>query len=100
MWYNRKHKLGGSLHIQRNAKKEFVMKHTINRSLIATAAVAVGAFCLQARTVAWYHFNEGANGYAPTGYPGIVTNAAAPGTLTGHPYRQTGNMSFGGTAGA
>ena len=76
------------------------MKHTINRSLIATAAVAAGAFCLQARTVAWYHFNEGANGYAPTGYPGIVTNAAAPGTLTGHPYRQTGNMSFGGTAGA
>ena len=76
------------------------MKHTTNRFLIAIAVVAAGAFCLQARTVAWYHFNEGANGYASTGYPGIVTNAAAPGTLTGHPYRQTGNMSFGGTAGA
>ena len=66
----------------------------------AIAAVAAGMLGLQARTVAWYHFNEGASGYAPTGYPGIVTNAVAPGTLTGHPYRQTGNMSFGGTAGA
>ena len=61
--------------------------------LIAIAAVAAGIFSLQARTVAWYHFNEGENGYAPTGYPAIVTNAAAPGTLTGRPYRQTGCMS-------
>ena len=50
-----------------------------------------------ARTVAWYHFNEGENGYAPTGYPGIVTNAVAPGTLTGYPYRQYGNMGFSGS---
>ena len=68
--------------------------------LIAIAAIAAGILSLQARTVAWYHFNEGANGYAPTGYPAIVTNAAAPGTLTGYPYRQTGNMAFGGSAGA
>ncbi|MBQ2632116.1 MAG: laminin G domain-containing protein [Kiritimatiellae bacterium] len=76
------------------------MKHLKMQFLIAIAAVAAGMFSLQARTVAWYHFNEGENGYAPTGYPAIVTNAAAPGTLTGYPYRQTGCMSFGGAAGA
>lgn len=67
------------------------------------AAAAIAATMLaavpsaSARTVAWYHFNEGANGYAPTGYPGIVTNAVAPGTLTGYPYRQYGNMGFSGS---
>ena len=38
------------------------MKHTINQVLIATTAVAVGIFGLQAKTVAWYHFNEGESG--------------------------------------
>ena len=97
MWYNRKHKLGGSLHIQRNAKKEFVMKHTINRSLIATAAVAAGAFCLHARTVAWYHFNEGANGMTPTGGQPVIMNAAEPTSLSGYPYALTGTRTTGTT---
>ena len=66
-------------------------------SALFAAMVGIVAMSASARTVAWYHFNEGANGYAPTGYPGIVTNAAAPGTLTGYPYRQTGNMSFSGS---
>ena len=65
----------------------------------ALAATTLAVSSASATTVAWYHFNEGEEGYAPTGYPGIVTNAVAPGTLTGHPYRQTGCMSFGGTAG-
>ena len=62
------------------------MKHTINRVLIATAAVAVGAFGLQAKTVAWYHFNEGANGTTMTGGQPIVLNAVDPTSLKGKPY--------------
>ena len=73
-----------------------MMKKLIRRAvLVASSVLGIGS--LSARTVAWYHFNEGANGYAPTGYPGIVTNAVAPGTLTGYPYRQYGNMSFSGS---
>ena len=79
--------------------KEVNVKQSKMQFLAAIAAVAVGISSLQAEIVAWYHFNEGEEGYAPTGYPGIVTNAVAPGTLTGHPYRQTGTMAFGGTAG-
>ena len=73
-----------------------MMKNLIRYAvLVASSVLGIGS--LSAETVAWYHFNEGANGYAPTGYPGIVTNAVAPGTLTGYPYRQYGNMGFSGS---
>ena len=72
------------------------MKHTTNRFLVATAAVAVGAFCLQARTVAWYHFNEGANGAAMQGGEGVyaVVNSVDPESLKGRTYQITGS-AFG-----
>ena len=73
------------------------MKHTTNRFLVATAAVAAGAFCLQARTVAWYHFNEGANGTTPTGGQPVIMNAADPTTLSGYPYALTGTRTTGTT---
>lgn len=77
-----------------------LMMKKLIRCAVLVASSVLGIGSLSAETVAWYHFNEGANGYTPTGYPAIVTNAAAPGTLTGRPYRQTGCMSFGGAAGA
>ena len=72
------------------------MKHTTNRFLVATAAVAVGAFCLQARTVAWYHFNEGANGAAMQGGEGVyaVVNSVDPESLKGRTHQITGS-AFG-----
>ncbi len=56
------------------------MKHRKNRLLITAAAVAAGAFGLHARTVAWYHFNEGANGAAMQGGEGVyaVVNSVDP----------------------
>ncbi len=74
-----------------------LMTKNLIRCAVLVASAVLGIGSLSAETVAWYHFNEGANGYAPTGYPGIVTNAVAPGTLTGYPYRQYGNMGFSGS---
>ena len=67
--------------------------------LIAIAAVVAGMLGLQAKTVAWYHFNEGANGTFAAGGQPVVQNAADPGNLTGYPYRQKGCMDFGTAAG-
>ena len=72
------------------------MKHTINQVLIATAAIAAGALGLQAKTVAWYHFNEGANGEIMAGGDGVyaVINAVDPASLSGRAY-QIKSSAFG-----
>ena len=72
------------------------MKHRIDRFLITAAAVVAGAFGLHARTVAWYHFNEGANGTAMTGGEGVyaVVNSINPESLKGRAYQIKGS-AFG-----
>ena len=58
--------------------------------LAAWATLAMGN--LSAKTVAWYHFNEGANATAMTGGDGVyaVTNSVAPEALRGRAYQITG----------
>ena len=54
--------------------------------LSAIAAVVAGMLGLQAKTVAWYHFNEGANGTLMSGGQPSVLNAVDPTSLPGTPY--------------
>ncbi len=60
--------------------------------LIAVAAIAASLFSLQAKTVAWYHFNEGANGTAMQGGEEVyaVVNSVDPESLKGRAYQITG----------
>lgn len=60
------------------------MKHSRMQFLVAIAAVVAGMLGLQAKTVAWYHFNEGANGTKPANAQPVFVNAADPGSLDGH----------------
>ena len=69
------------------------------RTILTAATLFVGT-AAAANAVAWYHMNDLPSGSRPTGYPAVVTNAAAPGTLTGKPYWQNGCMSFGGAVGS
>ena len=62
--------------------------------LVAIAAVVAGMLGLQAKTVAWYHFNEGANGETMTGGQPIVLNAVDPTSLKGKPYSLAGTRVF------
>ena len=57
------------------------MKHSKTQFLVAIAAVVAGMLGLQAKTVAWYHFNEGAIGTKPTAGVASIVNAADPGSL-------------------
>ena len=68
------------------------MKHSKLQFLTAIAAVAVGISNLSAKTVAWYHFNEGANGTAMQGGEGVyaVVNSVDPESLKGRAYQITG----------
>ena len=61
--------------------KEVNVRHSKMQFLIAIAAVAAGMFSLQAKTVAWYHFDEGAIGTKPTAGEASIVNAADPGSL-------------------
>jgi len=65
--------------------------------LVAIAAVVAGMLGLQAKTVAWYHFNEGANGEKATGGQPIVLNAVDPIKLPGKPYVATGKAATSDT---
>ena len=62
--------------------------------LVAIAAVAAGMLGLQAKTVAWYHFDEGANGETMTGGQPIVLNAVDTTSLKGKPYSLGGTRVF------
>lgn len=62
--------------------------------LVAIAAVVAGMLGLQAKTVAWYHFNEGANGETMTGGQPIVLNAVDTTSLKGKPYSLGGTRVF------
>ena len=66
------------------------MKHSRLQFLGAIAAVAAGMLDLQAKTVAWYHFNEGASGETAAGGQPVVLNAVDPDSLAGKPYVATG----------
>ena len=68
------------------------MKHSKLQFLTAIAAVAVGISNLSAKTVAWYHFNEGANGTAMQGGEEVyaVVNSVDPESLKGRAYQITG----------
>ena len=72
------------------------MKHSKTQFLVAIAAVAAGMLGLQAKTVAWYHFDEGANGEIMAGGDGVyaVTNAVDPASLSGRAY-QIKSSAFG-----
>ena len=73
--------------------KEVNVKHPKMQFLIAIAAVVAGMLGLQAKTVAWYHFNEGASGETMTGGEGVyaVTNAVDSASLSGRAYQIKGN---------
>ena len=76
--------------------KEVNVKHLKMQFLIAIAAVVAGMLGLQAKTVAWYHFDEGANGEIMAGGDGVyaVTNAVDPASLSGRAY-QIKSSAFG-----
>ena len=62
------------------------------------AAVSLMAVCTaSARTVAWYHFNEGASGTKPTGGQPVILNAVDPDSLAGKPYVATGKAATSAT---
>ena len=54
------------------------------KSALAVVSMLV-ACAVHARTVAWYHFNEGANGVKPTNGQPVLVNAADPGSLDAIP---------------
>lgn len=63
--------------------------------LVAIAAVVAGMLGLQAKTVAWYHFNEGAIGTKPANGQPVLVNAADPGSLDATPrVRQSWSKSL------
>ena len=64
----------------------------IKKSVLA--AVLLMAVCtVSARTVAWYHFNEGASGTKPAGGEAVILNAVDPSSLAGRPYVATGKAA-------
>ena len=61
-------------------------------SLVAAAVLTAGA--ASAKTVAWYHFNEGENGTKPASSgTEVFENAADPGSLMGIPYAMNANST-------
>ena len=69
-----------------------MMKNLIRCAVVVASAV-LGIGSLSARTVAWYHFNEGANGTTPAGGQSVIMNAADPTSLSGSPYALTGTRT-------
>jgi hypothetical protein len=62
------------------------MKKTI-QCIVAAVMGGLITGSLSAKTVAWYHFNEGENGTKPaSGGTAVFENAADPGSLMGIPY--------------
>jgi len=58
------------------------------------AMVSLMAVCTaSAKTVAWYHFNEGASGETAAGGQPVVLNAVDPTSLAGKPYALTGTRN-------
>ena len=63
-------------------------------SKVSVAAVSMLAACVaQAKTVAWYHFNEGASGTTLQGGQPVVLNAVDPTKFPGKPYVATGKAA-------
>ena len=60
--------------------------------IVATAMGVLVTDSLSAKTVAWYHFNEGANGTTMAGGEGVyaVVNSIDPESLKGRAYQITG----------
>ena len=73
-----------------------MMKNLI-RCAFLVASVVLGIGSLSAETVAWYHFNEGANGTKPTGGQPVILNAADPTSLPGKPYVFTATRTISTT---
>ncbi len=73
-----------------------MMKNLIRCAVVVASAV-LGIGSLSAETVAWYHFNEGANGAKPAGGQPVIMSAADPTTLSGDPYALTGTRTTGTT---
>lgn len=68
------------------------MKRKLHSCVVAAAAVlTTGA--VSAKTVAWYHFNEGASGETAAGGQPVVLNAVDPTSLAGKPYALTGTRT-------
>ena len=59
---------------------------------VLAAATLATAPAARAKTVAWYHFNEGANGETAAGGQSVVINAADETSLSGKPYGITGTL--------
>ena len=59
--------------------------NTMMKTAIAFAAVALAGAPASAKTVAWYHFNEGASGTKPANAQPVFVNAADPGSLNATP---------------
>ena len=74
-----------------------LMMKKLIRCAVLVASSVLGIGSLSARTVAWYHFNEGANGTKPAGGQPVIMNAADPTSLSGYPYALTGTRATGTT---
>ena len=71
------------------------------RSVALVAAVSLMAGTISAKTVAWYHFNEGDNGTKPTSSgTKVFENAADPGSLMGIPYAMNASSTNTNTSAA
>ncbi len=71
--------------------------NTMMKTAIAFAAVALAGAPASAKTVAWYHFNEGASGETAAGGQPVVLNAVDPTSLAGTPYVAKGKASVEST---
>ena len=64
------------------------------KAMTALAAATLAATpAARAKTVAWYHFNEGASGETAAGGQPVVLNAVDPDSLAGTPYELTGTRT-------
>ena len=70
------------------------MKDKVRISWLVVAAVLLTTGMAAAKTVLWYHFNEGANGTKPSsGGTEVFENAADPGHLMGKAYAMNANST-------
>ena len=75
-----------------NKQGETAMNIKAKAATALAAATLAATPAANANTVAWYHFNEGANGEIMRGGNGVyaVTNSVDPTSLNGRAYRITG----------
>lgn len=62
------------------------------KTMLVPVAVLL-AVAVHAKTVAWYHFDEGADGTSPAGGEPVILNAVDPSTLPGRAWQVTGSGS-------